>query len=455
MAGLILLISMKIIIFVLDRRIKSCYFVLIMSVSKEILKRVIVENREFISKIPGQFIERDCFRLPEKTRKVVVLYGVRRSGKTYLLYQLMKENPHNSLYIDFEDERLDGFSVQDFEKLREAFYELFPELIGQKVFFLLDEVQVVEGWEKFCRRLVEKSPAEVITAGSSSKIYPENISTQLRGRAWSIEVFPFSFKEFVSFKGLVPDEIMLASDERFKLVGFLNEYLRWGGFPEIATAGSDFEKQKISEEYLDALFFKDLVERCEISNLPLLKSLRNKIFSSFSTRFTLTSFHKKMKGSFPFSMDLLYRYYQHLLDSKTVFEIRKYSDSEYRRTRNPAKVYIIDPVLSHKIAHDDSARVLENIVFIELLRRNFTIHYFSNGSECDFIVSKDGETGVFQVTYRIEEGNREREINGIVEAAQRVRTNVGTILTFNEADELSEAGIDIKIIPAWKWLLLI
>ena len=137
MAGLILLISMKIIIFILDRRIKSCYFVLIMSVSKEILKRVIVENREFISKIPGQFIERDCFSLPEKTRKVVVLYGVRRSGKTYLLYQLMKENPDNSLYIDFEDERLIGFSVEDFEKL-------LPEALASMMLTLVFDV--VQQW---------------------------------------------------------------------------------------------------------------------------------------------------------------------------------------------------------------------------------------------------------------------------------------------------------------------
>jgi predicted AAA+ superfamily ATPase len=119
----------------------------------------------------------------------------------------MKENPDKSLYIDFEDERLDGFSVEDFEILREAFYELFPGLISEKVYFLLDEVQVVDGWEKFCRRLVEKSPAEVVVAGSSSKIYLDNISTQLRGRAWSIEVFPFSFKEFVIFKGIKPGAI--------------------------------------------------------------------------------------------------------------------------------------------------------------------------------------------------------------------------------------------------------
>ena len=412
-----------------------------------------MENRDFIRKIPGKFVERECFRLPEKIKKVVVLYGVRRSGKTYLLYQLMRENIDNSLYIDFEDERLEGFSMGDFEILRETFYELFPDLIQKKVYFLFDEIQVVDGWEKFCRRLVEKSQAEVFAAGSSSKIYPENISTQLRGRAWTIEVLPFSFKEFAALKGWVPNNLMLASEERFRVVGYFGEYLKWGGFPEVAAASNEFEKQKIAREYLDAIFFKDLVEKYEISNLPLLKSLRNKIFSTFSTKFTLTSFYKKLKGSFPFSRDLLFKYYHHLLDSKTVYETRKFSDSEYQRARNPAKVYIIDPALSQKTAHDDSARILENIVFIELLRRDYKIHYFTNSSECDFVAVKDDKTVLIQVTFQMEAENREREVNGIVRAAGRTHLKEGYILTFDENDAFVVEDININVMPAWKWLL--
>ncbi|UCH92497.1 MAG: ATP-binding protein [Candidatus Aminicenantes bacterium] len=422
-------------------------------INKNVLKQAIVENRNFIRKIPGKFIERECFRLPENVKKVIILHGVRRSGKTYLRYHLMKENPDNSLYIDFEDERLEGFSPGDFETLREAFYELSPGLIQKKVYFLFDEIQEVEGWEKFCRRMVEKTPVEVFTAGSSSKIYPENISTTLRGRAWSIEVFPFSFKEFAAFKGSKADDLLLASEERFRMVEYFSEYLKWGGFPEVISAKSEFEKQKIIKEYLDAIFFKDLVERYEVSNLPLLKTLKNKIFSTFSTKFSLTSFYNKTKGSFPFSRDLLYRYYQHLLDSKTVFAARKFSDSEYKKTRNPAKVYIIDSSLSQRVAHDDSARVLENTVFIELLRRNYKPHYFSNANECDFIAVREDKTDVIQVTYQLDERNRQREFNGIIEAAKRIRTNIGYILTYNEADEFVIEDINIKVVPAWKWLL--
>jgi predicted AAA+ superfamily ATPase len=167
----------------------------------------------------------------------------------------------------------------------------------------------------------------------------------------------------------------------------------------------------------------------------------------------LTSFYNKTKGSFPFSRDLLYRYYRHLLDSKTVFAARKFSDSEYKKARNPAKVYIIDSSLSQRVAHDDSARVLENTVFIELLRRNYKPHYFSNANECDFVAVREEKTDVIQVTYQLEEGNREREINGIIEAAKRIRANKGYILTYNEEDEFAAEDINIKVVPAWKWLL--
>jgi len=414
---------------------------------------VIIENRDFIRSIPDTFVERDCFILPQNTRKVIVLFGVRRSGKTFLLYHLMKKNIDNSLYVDFEDERLAGFSIEDFDTLREAFYELFPSLIQEKVYFLFDEIQVVEGWEKFCRRLVEKSKADYVTAGSLSRISPENISTTLRGRAWSIEIFPFSFKEFAAFYGIKPDAFLLASEERFRMVEHFNRYLKWGGFPEITAAHNDFEKKTIINEYLDAIFFKDLVERYDISNITLLKSLKNKIYSTFSTRFSLTSFYNKMKGNFPFSKDLLYKYYQHLLESKTVFEARKFSDSEYKKARNPSKIYIIDHGLSHRVAHDDSAGMLENMIFIELLRRKYIPYYFFASNECDFIATGQGKPLIIQVTYKMEPGNRDRELNGLLEAARHVRTNEGLILTYNDEDQLLIDSVNIKIIPAWKWLL--
>jgi len=208
-------------------------------------------------------------------------------------------------------------------------------------------------------------------------------------------------------------------------------------------------------EYLDALFFKDLVERNAISNIVLLNTLKNKIFSSFSTPFSLNAFYKQTKGMFPFSKDLLFQYYQYMLDSGLAYEVRMYSDSEYRKIRNPAKVYVVDPCLAQRGAHNDTARLLENIVFLELLKsgKYKGIHYYSGDRECDFVVR--GEEGVFpvQVTYTMQGNNREREIEGLHEAAQHLGVKGGNILTYNEEESFSYEEMDVRIFPVWKWLL--
>jgi len=146
----------------------------------------------------------------------------------------MHRNPDNSLYIDFEDERLKGFTVEDFEMLREAYFELYPVLARQTVFFLLDEIQRVPEWEKFCRRLTERTPIRVVVAGSSSRIHPEHIHTTLRGRAWSLEIFPFSFKECLAHHRIDGDDSELFfSYNRFRLLDVFESYMKWGGFPEV------------------------------------------------------------------------------------------------------------------------------------------------------------------------------------------------------------------------------
>ncbi len=422
-------------------------------INKELLKAIIMENRSYVLSIRQDFIERERVLLPKNLKKVAILYGIRRSGKSFMLYHIARENPDRFLYVDFEDERLEGFSIDDFETLREAYFELFPELIQKEVFFLLDEIQIVPGWEKFCRRLAEKSAVSVIIAGSSSRIYPENIHTTLRGRSWSLEIFPLSYREWIDYKGIKWDSRTLLSDQRFQLLEIFNQYMKWGGFPEVVTAADEFSRRKIINEYLQALFFKDLVERYDISNITLMEALKNKIFSTFATPFSLNTFYKQTKGNFPFSKDLLFEYYQHLLDSKLIFEIRIFSDSVYKKMRNPPKVYIVDSTLAQWVVRDDSARILENVVFLELLKRNEKIHYFSEERECDFIVSRNGTHHPIQVTYTIQDNNREREVTGLIDAARHLDTRAATILTYTDEDDFTIQDIHIKVLPVWKWLL--
>jgi len=423
--------------------------------SKSLLKEIIVSNEDFILRQINMIVERERIHLPEVLNKVVVFYGVRRSGKTFILFNLFKRNKDHSVYIDFEDERLAGFQVKDFEVLKEAILELKPHLIGKELVFLLDEVQNIKGWERFCRRAVEREGMKVFVSGSSSKMMPFEIHTELRGRSWSIEVLPFSFKEYLNIKGIdITDKRIIYTSKRVAIKNSFQEYMRWGGFPEVSLVDSELEKTKLLKEYLGAMFFRDLVERYTITNIPLLDALSDKLFSSLSLKFSLNSFYKQYKDQFPFSKDLLFRYYRHFLQSMLIFEVRKFAESTYKRMRNPPKIYLTDTGLGKRISSRDSGRSLENIVFLELKRRGGKIFYYDERGECDFIAkSEDHPLLPVQVCFELTEVNSEREIRGVVEACHWVGVKEGMILTFDDEKELSVEGVNISVLPAWKWCI--
>lgn len=422
---------------------------------RETLKEVIVSNENFITRDIETIVERENIFLPAKLNKVIVFYGVRRSGKSYVLFDFFKKHKDSAVYVDFEDERLVDFGVNDFQRLKEAFLELKPHLLEKEVFLLFDEAQNIKGWESFCRRAVERENVKVFVTGSSSKMMPEEFHTSLRGRSWSIELLPFSFRECLRIKDIDPkDRSVIYGRKKPLLKKYFSEYLKWGGFPEVVLSVSEFEKRKLIKEYLEAMFFKDLVERFDISNMHLLDSLREKIFSSFSLKFSLTAFYKQYKDKFPFSKDSLFLYYKHFLSSMLAFEVRKFSESSYKRLRNPAKIYLVDTGIAKRVTSADSGRLLENIVFLEFRRRGGEIFYFEEKSECDFIVKDPGGSlSAYQVVWELNEENELREIEGLRDACQSLGIKKGTILSFDEEGEREKENISIEIIPVWKWLL--
>ncbi len=418
------------------------------------MKEVILTNEELILTQAGEIVPREGITFQKELRKVNILYGVRRSGKTYILFDIFRKNKDGSMYIDFEDERLINFETEDFARLIDIFYELKPEQIDKEVVFLFDEVQNIPGWEKFCRRMVEKENAKVYVAGSSSELMPREIHTSLRGRAWSIEAFPFSFREFLSSKDLdLNDKKLIYGRKKNLTKNYFKEYLNWGGFPEVSILSSDFERKKILKEYMGALYFKDLVEKYKISNITLLETLWEKIFSSFSTKVSLKAFYRQFKDEFPFSKETLYSYYNHLLESWLIFKVEKFSKSEYVRKRNPNKVYLIDTGLSRRVSSQDKGRLLENLVFLKYRRNGTEVFYFQEERECDFIVKENGGITICQVTWELNERNREREIKGAIEACKYLNLDRCKIITFDYEDKLEVDEIKIEVIPIWKWLL--
>ena len=418
-------------------------------------KKIILENERLITAGVGRILPREVSLPPATLEKVTVFYGVRRSGKTYLLFDLFRQNPGRALYMDFEDERLEGFTLADFERLRESFYELKPHLIRQKgALFLLDEVQNVKGWERFARRLAERGGARVFVTGSSSKMMPEEIHTAMRGRSWSQEILPFSFREYAAAKDIpLGDPDYRYGARRALVKNRFRQYLQWGGFPEIAFLKGDYEKRKVLNEYLEAMFFRDFVERFKIKNLLLSERLKERLFSAFSTKYSLTSFWKQAKGQIPFSKDSLFSYYKRYLESMLLFEVRKLSESSYQRLRNPAKIYLVDPSLGRRVTSPDWGRLLENVVFLELRRRGGEIFYFEGRRECDFVVKREQGWSACQVTWQLDETNREREMEGLAEACRACGLARGLLLTSEDEGERRLGRIHLQIRPVWRWII--
>jgi predicted AAA+ superfamily ATPase len=423
--------------------------------STTLLKEIIVTNRQFIADRAPSIVPRGGITIPSGLAKTVVLYGVRRSGKTFILFDICAHKGDSALYLDFEDERLRDFSLDDFDLLKSTFLELYPHQIGKPLAFFLDEVQNIEGWERFCRRASEREGIEVYVSGSSSRMMPSEIHTELRGRAWSLEIMPYSFREYLQAKGMNPsDPAILYGTSGDAVKRFFERYMRRGGFPEISCLESDFEQQKLLKDYYAALYFRDLVERYQTTNVALLDALSERLFSSFAARFTLGAFYKQFTGRIPLSKDLLFRYYRHFLDSMLIYEVRMFAESSYVRMRNPAKLYPVDTGLCRRVTSRDDGRLLETVVFLELKRRHFELFYFQEKQECDFVARDAGGTlQAIQVCFELTEENRDREIGGLVAACRRIGASNGLLLTWREERESTVEGVTIAILPVWKWCL--
>jgi len=424
-------------------------------ISKEIIKDIITENGEYISSDVGPIIPRQGIIVPGPgTRKAKILYGTRRCGKTFILYDVYRKNKGRALYVDFEDERLSDADITDLQRIKESFFELKPGLLPAKnVTFCFDEIQNIKGWEKFVRRLVERENINIWVAGSSSKITPHYIHSSLRGREWSIPVYPFSFQEYLKVNKINLADSVYGKKKTIAL-GCLDAYLKFGGYPEITLTPDDFTRKKILDEYMKAMIFKDLIEHYRIKNITLFDTLQESLFSSFADKFSPTSFRKQFRGKFPFSKTSLFKYYNHFISRLLVYELRIFTNSVYKRRRNPAKIYLADMGLARKTADDRFGRSLENLVFLDLRRSGYDGYYYEGVGQCDFVgYDKTKQFFALQVTWEITKDNQEREYRGLIEACRKFHLKSGFIVTRDQEYAFSEGSTTINVIPYAKWLL--
>ena len=418
-------------------------------ISKEMLKLVLVEQRESLLQKPIGIKREVLDHIVSKINlpHIIVLTGIRRCGKSTLLRQIIDDTYNNDdfYYINFEDERLFNFNAKDFNQIYEALIELF----GDKKTFFIDEIQNVSNFENFVRRFYDNGYKFYIT-GSNAKLLSKEIGTKLTGRHLDIIVKPFSFKEFMTFKGIQFDEnVIYKTESRAKIKSLFQEYLFGGSMPEYVMYK---DKELLMQTYED-IIIKDIVVRYNIENVIRLKELYQYTITNFSNKFSFNSLKRIIDFG---SVNTIKLHLGYLCETHLAKMITKFDYSMKKQLINEKKLYVIDngfiSAISTRITKD-KGWLLENLVF-NRLTDDFEIFYHSGKSECDFIlVERNKIKTAMQVTWELNETNRDREINGLVEAMQTYDLKSGLLLTYDQEEEIIIDLKKIHIKPIWKWLL--
>lgn len=383
-----------------------------------------------------------------KTGLPLIISGVRRCGKSYLLKIIKNElklKEKEYLYINFNDERLINFSTEDFQKIIDFLDE---HSYNSKCFLFIDEIQETNGWEKWIDRIKEKY--QIIITGSNSKLLSSEISTILTGRSLSLMLTPFNFKEFLEVKKLELDNWTIDLKKQVLIKKHFKKYLESGGLPKRVLTGEPI----IVKELYEQILYRDIVERFGKSRTKVIKEISNNLLSNPSSLVSIRQMaimtNIKNLGTVKSILDAFEGAFLFFFINKFDFSIKK-------QTQNPRKAYCIDngfpTVLGFRMS-DDKGKLIENLVAIELKRREKETFYHADKNECDFIIREGNKiTEAIQVCYELTTDNKNREIKGLIEAMKKLKLKEGTILTFDQEDNIRIDKIKIKVIPVWKWLL--
>jgi len=398
--------------------------------------------------------------------KATVCIGVRRSGKSTYMFQILKNflnngvSRQNILYLNFFDDRLHPLQHKGLNTVIEAYFSLYPEKKqAEKIYCFFDEIQMINDWEPFIDRLMRTENCEIFITGSSANMLSKEIATQMRGRALAWEMFPFSFKEFLDFNGLDVNAA-LSSRHRLLVQKSFEAYWEKGGFPEVAGYERDI-RVKIHQEYFNAVLFRDLIERHNVSHPRAVADLAYWLIDNIASLYTinsLTGYLKSLGHKVPKSK--VSEYLEWFEDAYFLFTVRLFDASLSRSNMNPKKIYCIDSALVTSVSSGiliNAGHLLENLVFIALRRRSATIFYYrtQSGKEVDFIVQFGNRARMLiQVCESLVDSNTlKREVSALSEAMLELGLSSGMIITRHEERKINMAGGTIEIIPAWRFLL--
>ncbi|MFQ3578651.1 MAG: ATP-binding protein [Bacteroidales bacterium] len=424
---------------------------------KEKLKEIIIENQDFEV---DNIIFRENIDIPIDSGLIVSLIGSRRSGKTYLLYDIIRRLKQNGIsktkivFINFEDERL-TFTQQNLDQILQSYQELYPDILLKQVYFFFDEIQNVVGWEKFVRRMFDSRSKNIFITGSNSKLLSSEIATELRGRTLSFTVYPFSFREFINAHGVSAS--LNTQSQKSKVINIAEKFIFEGGFPELVSFNKRL-KIKMLQEYFNVMIYRDIIERYAVSNPDVLKFFLKKVFASVSVPLSINKVYNDLKSmGYKISNMYLYEYMNHCNAVFMTQAVSKFNFSEIKQAKSDKKVYVIDNGLLSAIdfkVTENRGILLENAVALEFLKQGKDIFYYKDTHECDFVVKDDLQYCAVQVSWSIAENEtRNRELRGLVSACKQLGIKHGTIITFDEADLLEFDNIAVEVVPFYKYFI--
>ncbi len=423
---------------------------------KQILKTII---KDFHSRPLPAFKLRQL-EVPLDLNKIITIIGPRRAGKTWYFFQLMARleklgiKREQFLYLNFEDERIE--LEANYDQILDAYLELYPDQELSELYIFFDEIQELPAWEKYVRRLYDTVSRKIFLTGSNAKMLSKEIATSLRGRSLSFEIMPLSFTEFLFFQNIDPED-HFSSRNRAKIQRSFDEYLLWGGYPELVDIETRF-KADILQEYFNVMLYRDLIDRYDIRDASLLKYLIKRLIASFTKEFSVNKLYNDLKSrGIRIGKDTIYRLIDQIFSIYMVTCVEKYDPEVVKREMSNRKIYLYDNGLAsatHYSFFEDRGKLLENLIFTKLRATSEDIYFLKNGYECDFVAFPRVEEPILiQATGILHQDNVDREIKGLEKARKRIENARGLLIAGNITAPFDILPKWIELKTAIDWLL--
>ena len=408
------------------------------------LKKALQDWQQWLSKNSHLIVPRRSL-LSQQKDLCLALTGVRRSGKSSMTVQLALGRLEETFFFNFEDPIFfPGASVEVLDQLLSLYEEemgKMPKLV------ILDEIQNVQGWERWVRKAIDLGHYQIVVTGSSSHLLSSEIATAISGRVIEQTIWPLSFSEYLSFLGKTPST-------KGTWLRALEDYLRWGGFPKVILTPDENDRIILLKQYLSDIVLRDVIARHSIKNQQAL----HQIVSFYLTGLSCLHSYNSLRKAFEISIELASTLTGYLTQAFLVFEMSRYHPNLKVQARDPKKIYVIDTGLrtvSLQSDREDWGRLAENAVYLELRRRGKQAFYYKQVQEVDFVITELGKPiDAIQVCYSDleDQETRNREINALLECLQALELPSGKILTLSLEDVLLKEGKTIHLIPLYQWL---